>query len=127
MVMGNKLLNGVWRIMLGVPPVLWEKQIEKKLEKVKKSTAFMSLEHRRVHHFVVRELPRLGKPLSPDLVARELNLPLVETISIIKDLEEHLTFLYRNEQGEVTWAYPVTVEKTPHRITFASGEQCYAA
>jgi len=28
--MSNKLLAGVWRTMVGVPPFLWEKQIEKK-------------------------------------------------------------------------------------------------
>jgi hypothetical protein len=125
--MENKLLTGLWRIMLEVPPGLWEKQIQNRQEKVKKSTAFMSLEHRWVHHFVVRELPRTGKPLSPDRVSQELNLPLEKIISILKDLEEHLTFLYRNELGEVIWAYPVTVEKTPHRITFSTGEQLYAA
>jgi hypothetical protein len=81
--MENKLLTGLWRIMLEVPPGLWEKQIQNRQEKVKKSTAFMSLEHRRVHHFVVRELPRTGKPLSPDRVSQELNLPLGKTISIL--------------------------------------------
>jgi hypothetical protein len=125
--MHNHLLTGVWRIMLEVPPMLWQKKIVKGKAKVKKSTAFMSLEHRRVHHFVVRELPRTGKPLSPDKVSQALSLPLEKTISILKDLEEHLTFLFRNEQGEVIWAYPVTIEKTPHRITFSSGEHLYAA
>jgi hypothetical protein len=38
-----------------------------------------------------------------------------------------MTFLYRNERGEVTWAYPVTVAQTPHRLTFGSGEQVNAA
>ena len=27
--MSNKLLTGVWRMLVGVPPVLWEKQIER--------------------------------------------------------------------------------------------------
>jgi len=35
--------------------------------------------------------------------------------------------LVRNSKGEVIWAYPVTVEKTPHRITFNTGERLYAA
>jgi len=38
-----------------------------------------------------------------------------------------MTYLYRNARGEVTWAYPVTVDHTPHRVTFSSGEQIYAA
>ncbi|MBA4394826.1 MAG: hypothetical protein C0407_14845 [Desulfobacca sp.] len=125
--MTNKLLTGFWRAMVGVPPILWEKQIEKAKHKVKKSTRFMSPEHRLVHHFVVRELPRVGAPIPAERVARYLALTLEQTVQILRELEEHLTFLYRNDQGEVVWAYPVTIEKTPHRITFESGERLYAA
>jgi len=87
----------------------------------------MSPEHRLVHHYVVRELPRVGEPIPVERVAQGLALGVEQTIEILKDLEEHLTFLSRNEQGQVLWAYPVTVEKTPHRITFGSGERLYAA
>ncbi len=125
--MTNKLLIGFWRTMVGVPPVLWEKQIERMRHKVKKSTRFMSPEHRLVHHYVVRELPRVGEPIPVERVAQGLALGVEQTIEILKELEERLTFLYRNEQGQVLWAYPVTVEKTPHRITFGSGERLYAA
>jgi hypothetical protein len=38
-----------------------------------------------------------------------------------------MTFLFRNEEGAVTWAYPVTVERTPHRVSLSTGEQVYAA
>jgi hypothetical protein len=51
--MRNKLMAGVWRYILGVPPILWERQIEKAMQKVNRSTRFMSQEHRLVHHFVV--------------------------------------------------------------------------
>jgi hypothetical protein len=125
--MGNKLLAGVWRYLLGVPPFLWEKQIEMARNKVKTATRFMSPEHRNVHHFVVREIPLAGGPITAERVAHDLALPLDFTMDILRDLEEHLTFLCRNDQGEVVWAYPVTVEKTPHFITFDSGEQLYAA
>ena len=125
--MNNKLLTGVWRMLVGVPPVLWEKQIQKARRKVEKSTRFMSQEHRRIHHYVVRELPRVGEPIPAERAARDLALSMEQTVEILRDLEEHLTFLYRNEQGQVVWAYPVTVEKTPHRITFGSGERLYAA
>jgi hypothetical protein len=56
-----------------------------------------------------------------------LSLTSERTEEILANLETHLTFLYRNSDGEVTWAYPVTVEKTPHAITFHSGEQLYGA
>jgi hypothetical protein len=38
-----------------------------------------------------------------------------------------MTFVFRNGQGAVVWAYPVTVERTPHHLVFGSGEQVYAA
>jgi hypothetical protein len=126
-VMRNRLMAGVWRYILGVPPFLWERQIEKARRKVIRSTRFMTQEHRSVHHFVVRELPRVGGPISPETVAKELGLSLERTRGILEELEKHLTFLYRNGNGEVTWAYPVTVEKTPHAVAFDSGEQLYAA
>ncbi|MFH0754204.1 MAG: hypothetical protein V2A70_06540 [Candidatus Omnitrophota bacterium] len=87
----------------------------------------MSEEHRLVHHFAVRELPIAGKPLSPELLSTALNIPVGRVIAILDDLESHMTFIFRNAQGEIEWAYPVTVEKTPHHVTFHTGEQLYAA
>lgn len=125
--MPNKLMAGVWRLMIEVPPYLWEKQITKATQKVVRSTRFMSQDHRRVHHFVVRELPRVGGPLPAEIVARGLELPLARVRALLQELEERLTFLVKNDRGEVLWAYPVTAEKTPHALTFESGEQVYAA
>jgi hypothetical protein len=88
---------------------------------------FMSAEHHQVRNFVVREIPRVGKPLPPELIAQGLDLPLDRVKVILDELEAHMSFLFRNEQGEVTWAYPVTADKTPHRLTLNTGEQVYAA
>jgi hypothetical protein len=87
----------------------------------------MAEDHHQVRNFVVRELPHAGKPLSPESIGQKLNLSISRVNVILDELEKHLTFLFRNEQGAVAWAYPVTVEKTPHRVTFSSGEQGYAA
>ncbi len=125
--MKNKLMLGVWRLMLSVPPFLWEKEVEKSRKKIRASLDFMSPDHRKVHHCAVRELPRVGKPMSPEFVAGEMGLPTDRVKEILGDLEKHMTFLFRNEEGEVVWAYPVTVERTPHHMTFSTGEQLYAA
>jgi hypothetical protein len=63
----------------------------------------------------------------PDTIARDLGLHRERVVALLTDLEKHMTFLFRNRQGEVTWAYPVTVDKTPHHVTFSTGEQLYAA
>ena len=91
------------------------------------SLDFMSDDHHRVRNFVVSELPRAGKALPPAAIASRLDLTLEQVIKILDDLERHLVFLFRNPQGEVAWAYPVTVDQTPHRVTFSSGEKIYAA
>jgi hypothetical protein len=88
---------------------------------------FMTEDHHRVRDFVVLEIPRAGKPLTPELIARALDLPLEQVADILNDLEHHMTFLFRNEAGAVAWAYPVTADTTPHHVTFSTGEQTYAA
>lgn len=125
--MKDKLMLGLWRYMLKVPPFLWEKQISRAKKKFEAENRFLTKEHSFVHHFVVRELPRAGKPLSAKFIADSLNLSINRVKTILDELEEHMTFLFRNEKGEVVWAYPVTVDKTPHHLTFSTGEQLYAA
>lgn len=125
--MKNKIMLGMWRYMFNVPPFLLEKQRAKGKAKMAANLAFMTAEHRRVHHFAVRALPGLGQPLPPGSIAAALNLPLEKVNTMLDDLEKHMTFLVRNTEGSVVWAYPVTLEKTPHQVTFDTGEQIYAA
>jgi len=125
--MNDKLMLGLWRYMFNVPASLWEKLSAKKTKSFLAHLDFITDEHRLIHHFVVRELPFAGKPLSPEFIAKAVNLPTERVVAILDDLEAHMTFLYRNSGGEVVWAYPVTVEKTPHEVIFHTGEQLYAA
>jgi hypothetical protein len=80
-----------------------------------------------VQNFVVREIPNVGEPLTQEFIAQELGLQLSQLKPIIDDLEKNLTFLFRNKEGSVAWAYPVTADITPHQITLSTGEQGYAA
>jgi hypothetical protein len=88
---------------------------------------FMTEEHHQVRDFVVLEIPRVGKPLSPEHIAQALGLPLTRVAEILDELEHNMTFLFRDEQGAVEWAYPVTAARTPHRVTFRTGKQTNAA
>jgi hypothetical protein len=105
----------------------WENGISNASQNIKGRLSFMSDEHHLVRNFVVKELPRVGKPLSPEFISEKLNLPVARVNTILDELEKHLTFLFRNGQGAVAWAYPVTVDSTPHHVTFGTGEQVYAA
>ena len=125
--MSEGLLLGIWRYLLRLPPAVWQAEVQKSAAGMDRRLAFMTAEHHQVRNFVVTELPRYGRPLAPEIIAGQLGLPLERVQAILAELERKLAFLYRNPQGEVTWAYPVTVEPTPHRLTFSSGEQVYAA
>ena len=125
--MKNKLMLGLWRYIIQVPPFLWQKQVAKGKRKFEKEQGSLSEEECRIHHFVVRELPNNGNPLSPELISSKLGIAVDCVKAALDYLEQRMTFLYRNKDGDVVWAYPVTVDKTPHRITFSTGERLYAA
>jgi hypothetical protein len=123
----DNILLGFSRFMIPIPRFIWKRQLPAKERHLTASTGFMSEQHHAVRNHVVKELPRVGKPLSPESIAQSVNLPLDRVVTILDDLEKHMTFLFRNEQGAVTWAYPVTVDKTPHHVALSTGEKVYAA
>lgn len=90
--------------------------------------AFMTPRHHAVRNLVVRELPRNGgEPLRPPQIAASLQLDPAVVVDLLEDLERHLFFLVRNARGEVSWAFPVTSDPTPHRLRFSTGEQIFGA
>lgn len=125
--MSDWLMAGVWRLILRLPPAIGRKRVGQLAERAREVVGAVSAQHRAVHHFIVRELPRLGTPMPPQHIADCLDLPLPAVIGTLADLEAGKGFLVRNEDGAVVWAYPVTAEPTPHRIRFKSGETLYAA
>ncbi len=118
---------GLGHWMLPVPRVLWRRRIVQKAQHIQAGLTFMATEHHHVRNFVVSGLARQGGPLPPEMIAQSLGLPLARVEEILADLERHMTFLFRDGQGAVTWAYPVTAEVTPHQVEFSSGERVYAA
>jgi hypothetical protein len=120
--MDDQLLLGLWRCVLPVPSKIW-----RGIVKSDANLGFMGADHHLVRNLVVRELPREGKPLTPEWISGELDLQLPRVNAILEELEQNMTFLFRNQEGAVSWAYPVTSDRTPHYITFSTGEQIYAA
>ncbi len=83
--------------------------------------------HHQIRYFVVKEMANIQRPIEPEFISEKLNMPIEQVTSILDELESKLFFLARNEQGAVAWAYPMTVETTPHKLSFASGERLYGA
>ncbi|UCF30469.1 MAG: hypothetical protein JSV26_10510 [bacterium] len=125
--MKEKIRRGFWKHLLPLPGSLLEKGADRARKAIKTELAFMTEEHRRVHHFVVGQLPAVCEPMAPVLIAEGVDLPVERVVTILDELEERMTFLFRNREGSVVWAYPVTVEATPHHLTFSTGELIYAA
>lgn len=125
--MSEAVLLGQGRQIIELPRETWEAHLSHVPQHSEARLAFMTEDHHRVRRFVVRELPRAGNPLPPDLIAQSLDLPIARVTSILEELERNLFFLVRDDLGAVAWAYPVTVVQTPHELTFSTGERLYGA
>ena len=126
--MKNTVLIGRGKLILELPTDMWRKHLASSQHHTVAMLSFMTGDHHLVRNFVVRELPRNhGKPLSPEDISQGVNLSLSRVTTILADLHKNLFFLVRNNAGEVSWAFPVTSDRTPHRLNFSSGEQTFAA
>lgn len=125
--MRKKILLGRGQAVTEIPREMWEQHLSQAPQHAKTRLGFMSEEHHQVRYFVVRELPDSGEPIEPEAISRALRLPLARVNVILEELERNLFFLVRDEQGAVSWAYPVTVDPTPHQLSFSTGERLYAA
>ena len=122
--MKGSALLGTGRSLLPLPGPLWQRRVTSTGDD---PLAWMTRDHHRVRDYVVREMPRFGEAIPPSVIAADLRLSLRLATALLDDLEKRLTFLYRDPEGAVTWAYPVTVAPTPHRVVYSTGETGYAA
>jgi len=126
--MADFILTGRRDTIFEIPAERWRQHLTQAQHNTAMAFSFMTSDHHLVRNFVVSELPRNhSKPLGPEGIAQRLRLPLSRVSTILEELQKHLFFLVRNQAGEVSWAFPVTVERTPHRLSFSSGERVFAA
>jgi hypothetical protein len=109
--------------MTEMPRKDWEEELRSAPESIGTRLEFMSVEHHAVRNFAVREMPGRGRPLSIEEISRGLGLSTERAAAIVRELEANLFFLARPEHHEVSWAFPVTVEETGHRLRFSTGER----
>ena len=123
----RSVLLGFKHRMVPIPWFLFIRVLKRGAEKNKRVLGGLDDEHRRVHHFVVKKLPSLARPMPPDYIADGLKLEEARIIKILDELERRLIFLFRPGGRDVVWAYPLTAEPTPHKLAFSSGERLWAA
>jgi len=93
--MTDTVLIGLGDTISSIPRGDWERQLSAAPERISQRLAFMSRDHHLVRNFVVRELPRMGRPISLDIIANALHLSRTDTTSIVEDLERNRFFLVR--------------------------------
>jgi len=123
----SEMWLGLGKHMVPLPGFIWRRRVCRDRRLIAAGLSFMTEKHHIVRNFVVRKIADTARPVSVDTIREETGLPPDRIASILDELEKNLTFLYRNPAGEVAWAYPVTAEPTPHRISFASGQIVNAA
>ena len=123
----RKMLMGVRGFMLPVPRFLSEKGLGKGVAGAEAKAARLSDDERRVHHYIVKTLPTVQKPIEALQVSEELHLPLDMVSETIDKLEEMKTFLFRTSGQGIDWAYPNTLEDTGHEMRCSTGERFNAA
>jgi hypothetical protein len=125
--MADTVLIGRGKTITSIPRRDWEQDLDSAPTHISRRLNFMSHDHHLVRNFVVRELPRLDRPIPLAHISRALDLPQRRTKSIVGELEENLFFLVRGDGAEVSWAFPVTADQTGHHLVFDTGERLDAA
>lgn len=113
--------------LTSIPTVEWKQLVLAAIERGRKRLDFMSDEHHAIRRSAVTELVRTRQPITPETFSQQLGISTSRTDEILDDLERNLFFLVRNEEGAVSWAFPVTTDRTPHKLTFSTGERLYGA
>lgn len=125
--MSGTILVGAGREMQRVPDDGFLQAMKGLPARMESHLAFMTREHHVVRDFVVREMPRQTRAISPQQIALVTGLDLGKVAANLSDLESNLFFLARDADGNVSWAFPVTTSPTPHRLTFSTGERIFGA
>jgi hypothetical protein len=113
--------------MIRVPAFVWKGNVRSEARRSAARLEFMGPAHHRIRNFVVTELAGAQQPLSPEAIADGVGLETGRVGEILDELEAQLTFLYRSDGRNVDWAYPVTAQRTPHRVTLDTGDRFFGA
>jgi hypothetical protein len=121
------MLMGIGGFMISIPRVISEKGLQKGVSGARAKADLLSAGERKIHHFIVRKMATVQKPITAELVSEELGLPVDRVEQAIDKLEKMKTFLYRSDGRGINWAYPITLDNTGHEMSVSSGERFFAA
>jgi len=125
--MEKTVLVGKGRRLQRIPLEVWQSDFDSVPEETRGVLSFMTPEHHEVRNLAVTEIVKTGRPVPPEKFSQVLDLSPNKVTEILEDLEARLFFVVRNDAGCVAWAFPVTADPTPHRLSFTSGERFWGA
>ena len=125
--MAEKVLLGKGRHFEEIPRDSWEEEVAIRSQHIPAVLDFMTRGHHLVRNMVVKEIAHKARPVSSEEISTRLNMSQSQVNDLLGDLEKNLFFLVRDSRGDVSWAFPVTAQKTPHKLTFNTGERPHAA
>ena len=123
----HKLYMGFRGFMMRIPPLLSDKGARKGQKGAKANADSLSNAERSVHHFIVNKMAVFKDPITAELIAGQMGMPIDQVLEIVDKLENLKTFIYRSDGRGINWAYPLSLENTGFRMTASSGEQFFAA
>jgi len=123
----DKLYMGFRGFMMRIPPMISNKGAKKGEKGAKANADCLSKDERRIHHYIVKKMAVVKDPITAELIADELEMPIDPMHEIINKLENLKTFIFRSDGKGINWAYPLSLENTGFKMMASSGEQFYAA
>ena len=93
--MSDHVLVGIGRGIQSAPDDGFLKSVKSLPTRMAMRLTFMTREHHMVRDFVVRELPRQERSLSPSEIAQVIGLTKERVSAIVAELEQNLFFLVR--------------------------------
>ncbi len=122
------VLIGRGNTIARIDEAAWKDAVTAHVVHMPQRLAFMTPAHHRVRNAAVLGLTRSGgRPLSMAQLAAAAGVDEADTRAIAAELERNLFFVVREGEDHVSWAFPVTVDRTPHRLTLDSGESVFGA
>ena len=125
--MERKMYMGIGRFMFPIPQVISARGLKKGVSSARGKSKFLSVEERKIHHFIVKKMAIVQQPIRAELISEELSISVDRVEKTMNKLEGLKTFLYRSDGMGINWAYPISLENTGHKISVSTGERFFAA
>ncbi len=116
---------GSW--LVPVPAAVWRPIVHLVGRDAAKTYRRLTPLQQEVRRAAVVGLPGADGPLTPETLAERTGATVEEVVAALDVLERRMSFLFRDPEGAVAWAYPFTTDETPHHLTFSTGERRDAA